>query len=73
MGLETKPLNDDAEFENDAIDPGFSTDESKIVHSNDQLSVEKIDDIEIPSDKRGDDAMNYKNDRENGAFNPKNI
>ena len=26
-----------------------------------------------PADSGNDDALNYKNDRENGAYNPKNI
>lgn len=73
MGLDVKPLNDDAEFENEAVDPGFSTDDSKIESSDEQLFAKKLKDMQIIDENNKNDAMNFGNDRKNGAFNPKNI
>lgn len=55
---------EEAEFENPSVDPGFATE-------GDEEEKEQGD----PAANEGDstDAMNYKNDREHGAYNPKNI
>jgi hypothetical protein len=68
-----KAVNDDAIFENDAVDPGFSTDNSKLPVSKEKLSENPLKDNENLSDVNDNDALNYKNDRAHGAFNPKNI
>lgn len=69
-----QPDQDDTEFENPSVDPGFE--------SSDELTGEEderegnIDSNKSISDMKKDqenDAMNYKNDRESGAYNPKNI
>lgn len=69
-----QPDNDDTEFENSSVDPGFET--------SDELTGEEderegnIDSNKSISDMKEDqenDALNYKNDREHGAYNPKNI
>jgi hypothetical protein len=102
-----EPINDDAEFENSDIDPGFLGHQEE--SDADQLDSENDDDSSLSQDdskglkgyederahnidaglsikemregkKDGDDndnddadALNYKNDRENGSYNPKNI
>lgn len=69
-GEENDPLinagKDGAEFENPSVDPGFET-------SNDD--TEDVPDSNNGTDDNEDsnDALNYDNDRENGAYNPKNI
>ncbi|MET1057127.1 MAG: hypothetical protein ABWY16_17580 [Pedobacter sp.] len=59
---------EEVEFENPSVDPGFDT------------SYESPDENESPENTKpseenakGNDALNYNNDRENGAYNPKNI
>lgn len=52
--LDITPINDDVDFENSAIDPGFVR-------------------TEAPDPDQKDDALNRGNDRNNGAYNPKNI
>nr|WP_199077716.1 hypothetical protein [Pedobacter sp. ASV19] len=76
-------LNDDVKFENESVDPGFE--QSKDAELKKQISTnsakggesepdEKLEDQDAESDNGSeDDAMNYKNDRDNGAYNPKNI
>ncbi|WP_432708537.1 hypothetical protein [Pedobacter sp.] len=64
--------NDAEEFENPAVDPGFEpsgpieTEEkaNKDVEHDGPLTDEEVAD---------DDALNYKNDRDGGAYNPKVI
>jgi len=74
-------LNDDATFENESVDPGFeqsldtglNPEESRDRAQNSKPK-EKLEDQKAESDNGSeDDALNYKNDRENGAYNPKNI
>jgi len=48
---------EETEFENPSTDPGFET----------------SGDTDAEGDNNENDALNYKNDRENGAYNPKNI
>lgn len=54
---------DETEFENPSTDPGFES-------STPPEEPEKKEDTEVDTDQ---DALNYKNDRDNGAFNPKII
>jgi hypothetical protein len=66
---------DDAEFENPSVDPGFETSHDEP----DSLEDERGENIDVNKNisemqrSKHDDALNYKNDRENGAYNPKNI
>lgn len=65
---------DDAEFENPSVDPGFETGEELSGEEDEREG--NIDSDKSVSDMKKDqqnDALNYKNDRENGAYNPKNI
>lgn len=48
---------EETEFENPSTDPGF----------------ESSGDADAEEDNKENDALNYKNDRENGTYNPKNI
>jgi hypothetical protein len=74
-------LNDDATFENESVDPGFEqsvdtglTEEESRDSAQSSKSKEKLEDQKAESDNGPeDDALNYKNDRDNGAYNPKNI
>lgn len=78
-------LNDDTQFENSDIDPGFlghqedskelKGREDKREHNIDSnLSIKEMrEGKEEADEKEGSDALNYKNDREHGSFNPKNI
>lgn len=52
---------DEAEFENPSVDPGFANEE------------EEQEENQASSTDKSNDALNYKNDREHGAYNPKNI
>lgn len=59
-----KPADqEEVEFENASVDPGFATD------GEDEEEAEDSEEDNAPEN----DALNYKNDRENGAYNPKNI
>lgn len=82
-------IPENEEFENADVDPGFDPHTDHVIHgredkretnidSNKSISemrdknVEKpIDDLAEPAE--GNDALNYKNDRDNGTYNPKNI
>ncbi len=57
--------NEETEFENPNVDPGFESSSSE----------EEQEDQEInkTEPEQENDALNYKNDREHGAYNPKNI
>ncbi|RZK82134.1 MAG: hypothetical protein EOO92_02845 [Pedobacter sp.] len=80
-----KPINDDAKFENSDVDPGFlghqeeegglKGREDKREHNIDaNLSIKEMREGKKDGDKEETaDALNYKSDRENGSFNPKNI
>ena len=81
-------LNDDAHFENADVDPGFlghqdygkglKGREDKREHNIDaNLSIKEMREAkeqeEGSAEEQQNDALNYKNDRDNGAYNPKNI
>lgn len=81
-------LNDDAHFENSDVDPGFlgHQDEDKALKGREDkrehnidanLSIKEMREAkeqeEGSATDQQNDALNYKNDRENGAYNPKNI
>jgi hypothetical protein len=86
-------INDDAQFENADIDPGFlghqeegedgneeegkelKGREDKREHNIDSnLSIKEMREGKTDGDHPEDaDALNYKNDREHGLNNPKNI
>jgi len=70
------PQEDDAKFENESVDPGFGGEE-KVKGEEDERegNIDSNKSIkEMQEDKNNEnDAMNYKNDREHGAYNPKNI
>ena len=62
--------DEELEFENPSVDPGFETtdepeDENEFPEDEEQQPVD--------DNAKGNDALNYNNDRENGAYNPKNI
>ncbi len=78
-------IKNDAAFENADVDPGFlghqedskelSSREDKRSHDIDSnLSIKEMREGKMDKDNTDEaDALNYKNDREHGAFNPKNI
>ena len=81
-------LNDDAHFENADVDPGFlgHQDDSKSLKGREDkrehnidanLSIKEMREAkeqeEGSAEDQQNDALNYKNDRDNGAYNPKNI
>lgn len=80
-----EPINDDVKFENSDVDPGFSghQEESKELKGREDKREHNIDaNLSIKEMREGKkeadnnenaDALNYKNDREHGSFNPKNI
>ena len=53
---------EEVQFENASVDPGFATEED---------TAEEQENDSSATDSN--DALNYKNDREHGAYNPKNI
>lgn len=62
-------------FENPNVDPGFETNKNILDGPENEHDID-IDAAAHLKNKKADqqnDAMNYKNDRENGAYNPKNI
>jgi len=70
------------EFENPSVDPGFQNSGDDKTEDQDQLEGQEderennIDANQSIKDMQSDneeDALNYKSDRENGAYNPKNI
>jgi len=59
---------EEVEFENPSVDPGFDTTYESAEED------ESPGEAQPPADhKKDNDALNYNNDRENGAYNPKNI
>ncbi|MES2828804.1 MAG: hypothetical protein V4687_11630 [Bacteroidota bacterium] len=79
-----KPVTDDAHFENSDVDPGFvgHQDDKTLTSREDKrennidanLSIKEMREGKSNSDNSEEaDALNYKNDREHGSFNPKNI
>lgn len=77
---DSNQLNDDVNFENADVDPGFlgHQDDNILEGEEDKRDHDLDANISIKEMREGktddeDDALNYKNDRENGAYNPKNI
>jgi hypothetical protein len=72
--LPKEPItNDDAdEFENPSVDPGFEQG-SPIETEEDANSDLEHDGPLTDEEVADDDALNYKNDRDSGAYNPKII
>lgn len=66
------PDQDEAEFENPSVDPGFGT-EDELTGQEDEREGDIDANKSISEMDKESDALNYKNDRENGAYNPKNI
>jgi len=61
---------EEVEFENPSVDPGFDT----TYESPEETEFpEKEEEKPTEDNAKGNDALNYNNDRENGAYNPKNI
>jgi len=78
--------NNEGQFENNDVDPGFEGHqddnalkgrEDKREHNIDSnMSLKEMSEAKEKTDaeeNNEDDALNYKNDTEHGAFNPKNI
>lgn len=65
---------EEVEFENPSVDPGFDT---TYESPEEDESTEKDGSSEskkpVADNEKGNDALNYNNDREHGAYNPKNI
>jgi hypothetical protein len=61
---------EEVEFENPSVDPGFDT-----THESPEETEFPDKEGKKPTEDngKGNDALNYNNDRENGAYNPKNI
>lgn len=75
-------INDDGtEFENADVDPGFvSSEESnnKLTGRDDKRtgdidSTKSVSEMREEFEQKQNDATNLNNDREHGAYNPKNI
>ena len=69
--------DEEGEFENPSVDPGFG-DENELDSLEDERggdidSNKNISELQGDKEDKKNDALNYKNDRENGAYNPKNI
>lgn len=60
--------NEETKFENPSVDPGFETIDEEEAAEAEELTKEQQEDT-----SKENDALNYKNDREHGTFNPKNI
>ena len=82
--MEINKSQEETKFENPDVDPGFvygpDDDNDEQLDGLEDEREEDIDsDISIKElrgeDEEGheEDALNYQNDRENGAYNPKNI
>lgn len=70
----TPAEQEEVEFENPSVDPGFDTtyespDEDEFPDEDQSPESKKP----VSDNEKGNDALNYNNDRENGAYNPKNI
>jgi len=75
-------INDDGtEFENSDIDPGFVSSEggsNKLTGRDDKRSgdidsTKSVSEMREEFEQKQNDATNLNNDREHGAYNPKNI
>lgn len=66
---------EELEFENPSTDPGFETSEEELEGEEDERdgNIDSSKSISEMQEEDENDALNYKNDRENGAYNPKNI
>lgn len=62
---------EETRFENPSVDPGFEGNYVDREEWNDDLNAAQNPEELLPDQQN--DAMNYKNDRENGAYDPKNI
>ena len=82
--MESNKPHEETAFENPNVDPGFvygpEDDDDEKLNGIEDEREEDIDSDTSIRELRGeddedpeDDALNYKNDRENGAYNPKNI
>jgi hypothetical protein len=74
--LSSKPTDaQDVEFENPSVDPGFENLAPELAGREDKRegNIDANKSIKEMQENKGDDALNYNNDRENGAYNPKNI
>lgn len=69
------PEDQDTAFENPDIDPGFETTDDSLAGREDKRSgnIDSNKSIKDMQEDKQNDALNYNNDRENGAYNPKNI
>lgn len=74
--------DDDTEFENPSTDPGFETEGGLTgrederdgdIDSNLSISEMQKKQQKDQGTAQQNDALNYNNDRDNGAYNPKNI
>ena len=65
---------EEVQFENPSVDPGFE-DENELEGLEDERdgNIDSNKNISEMQNDKEDDALNYKNDREHGAYNPKNI
>lgn len=63
------------EFENPSVDPGFENSGTGLSGREDKREgdIDSNKSIKDMQENKQNDALNYKNDRENGAYNPKNI
>ena len=81
-----KDQDKETQFENPSVDPGFETSEPHALTGREDKRTGNIDSNKSikemreeheanveKEDEKGDDALNYKNDRDNGAYNPNNI
>jgi len=71
----SQPEEQDTEFENPSTDPGFETTDDGLSGREDKRSgnIDSNKSIKDMQEDKQNDALNYNNDRENGAYNPKNI
>jgi hypothetical protein len=75
-----KITDDQTEFENSSVDPGFATsdEDHRLTGKEDKRSGnidsnKSVSEMREEFEKKQDDATNLNNDREHGSYNPKNI
>ncbi|RZM25438.1 MAG: hypothetical protein EOO88_19310 [Pedobacter sp.] len=81
-----KDQDKETQFENPSVDPGFETSDPHPLTGREDKREGNIDAnksikemreeheaITEKKEEEGNDALNYKNDRDNGAYNPNNI
>lgn len=77
--LQAEQNEDQTEFENPNVDPGFeSSEENKLTGREDKRSGNidsslSISEMREEFEQKQKDATNLGNDREHGTYNPKNI